>query len=204
MNRVEQAMRDREAIARIPGATHETQTAASVAGTAFRDPAGDSGDANAAELQRVHGNDNLAPLVIDLDGALSRTNMLLECTLAFIRHRPLRIFQVLSWLAKGRSVLKQELTRCVPLDAMALPLDPALAAYAAGEKAKGRKVYLAVTEDHPIAQSMANRWGFDGVLVHDASSADQQGRDAGEEAFPSGFTHAGGSGTEFSAWPRAQ
>ena len=42
-------------------------------------------------------------LVIDLDGTLLQTNVLIECALSLIRRNPLTIFRMLIWLLTGRA-----------------------------------------------------------------------------------------------------
>lgn len=147
------------------------------------------------EPQRAHSGSELEPLVIDLDGVLMRPNMLAEHALAYIRHHPLRILQVLFWLLKGRSVLKWELARRVPPDAMVLPLSMAMEAYAAGEKAKGRKIYLAAAGSDPVARSVVDRCGFfDGVLAdRGVGSVARSRHKAVGEVFDPGLAYAGGS-----------
>lgn len=112
-----------------------------------------------------------SPLVVDLDGTLLSSDMLLECILAFVRRHPLGVFRILLWLLRGRACLKQELARAVELNTAMLPLNPVLAAYVASEKARGRRVYLATATDLSLAQPIAERcWFFDGVLASDGPS----------------------------------
>ena len=49
------------------------------------------------------------PLCVDLDGTLVKTDMLLECALRLIKHRPLMMFQMIIWLCRGKATLKREI-----------------------------------------------------------------------------------------------
>src|SRR5690349_18009617 len=49
------------------------------------------------------------PLVIDLDGTLLRSDLLMETCLLFLRDQPLRLLQPLQWLLKGKAALKRQL-----------------------------------------------------------------------------------------------
>ena len=146
-----------------------------------------------------------APLVIDLDGTLIRTNMLLECALAYLKQTPLALFQMMLWLLRGRVYLKAELARRVALDPALLPLNSSVQAYGMAEKARGRQVYLATAADVGIAQSIANHCGFfDGVFAsHDGVNLKgQQKADALCRLFPAGFSYAGDCRADYPVWAR--
>ena len=51
------------------------------------------------------------PLVVDLDGTLVKTNLLLESLLALFREKPKYIFVLPLWLLKGKAYLKQQVSR---------------------------------------------------------------------------------------------
>jgi len=145
-------------------------------------------------------------LVIDLDGTLLQTNVLIECALSLIRRNPLTIFRMLIWLLTGRAKLKQQLARLAALDTGSLPLNPSVEAYAAGEKARGRKVYLATAADRVMAEAIAGRCGFfDGVLASDGN-VNLKGRrkaDALGDLFAERFAYAGDSRADVPVWSRA-
>jgi 4-hydroxybenzoate polyprenyltransferase len=164
------------------------------------------GDCATAAPDGEDDRNDVGPLVIDLDGTLLQTNVLIECALSLIRHNPLVIFQMLVWLLKGRANLKQELARRAALDTASLPLNPAVEAYAASEKAKGRKIYLATAADRVMAEAIATRCGFfDGVLASDGK-VNLKGRRKAEalgNLFPGQFAYAGDSRADVPVWSRA-
>ena len=143
------------------------------------------------------------PLVLDLDGTLVRGNLLVETACAFLRQFPLKALMLLVWLVRGRAVLKQELARRADVDVEALPLNDELIAYAAGQAAEGRLVYIATAADRGIAEQVAQRIPFiSGVLASDgrvnlkgANKARQL-----EERFPNGFDYAGDARADLAVW----
>ncbi|ACL60436.1 UbiA family prenyltransferase [Methylobacterium nodulans] len=147
-----------------------------------------------------------APLVVDLDGTLLRTNLLFECALAFLRLNPLGVIAIVYWLIRGRARLKQELARRVLLDPKLLPLNEAFYDYLAAERARGRKTYLATAADGAIARAVAECYGpFDGVLASDGV-INLKGRRKAEalaRAFPQGFAYAGDSRADYPIWSLA-
>jgi len=145
-------------------------------------------------------------LVVDLDGTLLRGNVLIEQALVLLRSRPWALFRIPLWLLKGRAYLKQQLARSAPVDIASLPLNPAVERYAAAEKARGRKVYLATAADRATAEAIAARCGFfDGVLASDGEVNLKGRRKAAEldRTLPGRFAYAGDSRVDMPVWARA-
>lgn len=65
------------------------------------------------------------PLVIDLDGTLLRTDLLLEGIIALLRRNPL----MLLWLPRGRAFFKRRIAEGAVLDVATLPANAALLAH---------------------------------------------------------------------------
>lgn len=110
------------------------------------------------------------PLVVDLDGTLIRSDLLIESFLLLIKHNFLAIFSVLLWLLKGKAFLKAEIARRVDIPVELLPYNPELIAYLKVEKAAGRQIILATASHVRYAHSVAQHLGlFDDVLATDES-----------------------------------
>ena len=112
------------------------------------------------EVERVVSEIRATPLVLDVDGALLRTDLLYETALAYVRANPLRILQILLWLLRGRAVLKQELASRVELNVNDLPASEDLVAYAVEAAAHGREVCIATAADGKLARAVAARFPF--------------------------------------------
>ena len=98
---------------------------------------------------------NTPPLVIDLDGTLLRSDLLLESGLLFLRSRPTRALLPLKWLLSGKVHLKEQLAKSTPLDVAHLPYDPEVIAFIKEEKAKGRVIVLATASHKIYAEQVA-------------------------------------------------
>ena len=66
-------------------------------------------------------NKIVSNFVVDLDGTLIKTDLLYETSLEFIRDNPFKIFTLIFWLLKGKSVLKHKLASVSKLDITLLP-----------------------------------------------------------------------------------
>jgi len=108
------------------------------------------------------------PLIVDLDGTLIKTDLLIESFARLLRQAPLALFALPVWLLKGRAYLKHKIAERVELDPTLLPYRTALVEYLRGEHDKGRPVVLATASDERLAQRVADHLKiFDLVLASD-------------------------------------
>jgi 4-hydroxybenzoate polyprenyltransferase/phosphoserine phosphatase len=113
----------------------------------------------------------LTPLVVDLDGTLIETDLLIESILRLLREEPLALFSLPRWLLKGRAYLKQQVAGRTEIDPTLLPYRSALLDYVRAERVKGRKVVLATASDQRLANQVAAHLKlFDQVLASDGST----------------------------------
>ena len=111
------------------------------------------------------------PLVVDLDGTLVKTDLLLETASQFVLAQPLRCFKLLSWLAQGKSAMKSHLAQDTSIDARALPYNEELLTWLKQEKTQGRVIVLATASHRLLAEQVADHLGlFDEVLATDGST----------------------------------
>jgi 4-hydroxybenzoate polyprenyltransferase/phosphoserine phosphatase len=108
----------------------------------------------------------LRPLVVDLDGTLIRTDLLVESASQFLIQHPLQFFKPLLWLLRGKTVLKTELAQRVQLDASALPYNAEVLDWLRAEKQSGRRLVLATASHRVLAEQVAQHLNlFDEVLA---------------------------------------
>jgi phosphoserine phosphatase len=108
------------------------------------------------------------PLVVDLDGTLLRTDLLLESALRLIKQKPWLVLWMPLWLLRGRAYLKREIFQRVQIDVSLLPSNEELLAWLTDEKSRGRRLILATASDYQQACSVAEPFGlFDTVLGSD-------------------------------------
>ena len=148
------------------------------------------------------------PLVVDLDGTLLRSDLLLETGMAFVRHRPLKALRLFKWLVKGKAALKANLARAVDIDVTVLPYDPAVLDLVNSARNSGRKVVLATASHISLAERIAEHLGiFDQVLASDekVNLSSHRKRDLLVEHFGvKGFDYVGNSSDDLSVWEVAR
>jgi 4-hydroxybenzoate polyprenyltransferase len=107
------------------------------------------------------------PLYVDLEGALVKSNLLIECLLDSLR-RPEFWWQLPSWLSRGYSYFKSQLARHATLDPALVPYNSELLAYLRSEHRRGRRVVLVSGLNRRLAEPIAAHLGcFDHVIAPD-------------------------------------
>ena len=96
-----------------------------------------------------------APLCVDLDGTLVKTDLLFELLMLLVKRRPLDLFRVPGWLLKGRAHLKQKLALSVKLDVTCLPYREPLLSFLREQRAAGRGLPLATAAADRVAGQLA-------------------------------------------------
>jgi 4-hydroxybenzoate polyprenyltransferase len=104
-----------------------------------------------------------APLAVDLEGTLVKTDVAIEALLALARQDILLLLTCPFWLLGGRAALRREVARRVTLDIESLPFDRALVAYLERERRAGREIALVSATDGRIARAIAAHLG---VFTH--------------------------------------
>jgi 4-hydroxybenzoate polyprenyltransferase len=106
------------------------------------------------------------PLVVDLDGTLIRTDMLVESASQFLIQHPFQFFKPLLWLLRGKTTLKTELAKRVQIEVSALPYNAEVLDWLRAEKQTGRRIVLATASHRMIAEQVAQHLQlFDEVLA---------------------------------------
>jgi phosphoserine phosphatase len=147
------------------------------------------------------------PLIVDLDGTLVRSDVLVEMGFAFLARLPFRALMIPIWIAKGKAHLKSRISEAVALDVATLPYDDAVLARIRAAHAQGRPVYLASAADERVVQSVAQHLGvFEGWFASDGkvnlsaeSKADLLVKAFGER----GFDYIGNGRADLPVWSRA-
>lgn len=156
----------------------------------------------------INASPPLPPLVVDLDGTLLRSDLLLETGMAFVRSHPLQAYKPLAWLSKGKIALKEGLARKSDIDVTVLPYDPAVIEVIEAERALGRQTILATASHESLAGRVAEHLQlFDLVLATDSTrnlSAHRK-RDVLVELYgQGGFDYMGNSMDDICVWEAAR
>ena len=147
------------------------------------------------------------PFVVDLDGTLLRSDMLVESAFAFLRHNPFRALAPLSWLSAGKANLKAKLAAEVQLNVTSLPYDQQVIAFLEQEKGAGRTIVLATASHQDFAEAIATHLGlFDRVIAThgDINLSARTKRDVlVREYGGKGFDYVGNSRDDLKVWAAA-
>ncbi len=102
----------------------------------------------------------LAPLAVDLDGTLIRSDSLHEGLINVVRLRPLEMLSVVRSLKDGKAAFKREVVRHALPAAASLPYNTELLAYLHAQKATGRTIGLFTAADQSVADDVAAHVGL--------------------------------------------
>ena len=144
------------------------------------------------------------PLVIDVDGTLLKTDLLLEAALQMAARHPFQVWRLLVWLAKGKAALKTSLADMGDPGTATVPLRPEIVQLIRSAQAIGRPVYLASASDRRFVESVAARvGGISGVFATDSkinlagrAKADRLVREFGH----GGFDYVADADVDFAVW----
>lgn len=100
------------------------------------------------------------PLVVDLDGTLVKTDLLLEAMVSLLSKNPGLIFSIFFWPFKGKVFFKQEIAKRIELDIANLPYQSSFLEYLQTEYSQGRTLILATGASKIYATLVAKHLGL--------------------------------------------
>jgi 4-hydroxybenzoate polyprenyltransferase/phosphoserine phosphatase len=145
-------------------------------------------------------------LVVDLDGTLVNSDMLVENLFLFLRHHPLRLFSLLFWLMRGKAHFKRRLADAVLPNVESLPYNRSLLTWLQRQHEAGFKLVLATASDKRIAQTVADHVGiFEEVLATESQNlSSYRKRDVLVGRFgENGYAYVGNSSADLPVWRSA-
>ncbi|MGC2503445.1 MAG: UbiA family prenyltransferase [Silvibacterium sp.] len=124
-----------------------------------------------AESTPVVEGKTVRALCVDLDGTLVKSDTLVDSLLLLVRTHPVQAALAPLWLRGGKAAFKAQVASRVTLDVSHLPWNRRLLDYLTGQRAMGRKLYLATGADSSVAQRVADHLGlFEAVLASDGET----------------------------------
>jgi len=147
------------------------------------------------------------PLVVDLDGTLLRTDILLESAISYLRHYGVHSLKLPFWLFRGKANLKARIAERTTLDIITLPYNESVITFL--EQEKGRRPLVLATASHRFyAQQIADHLGlFDQVIAsdHDCNLSSGRKRDRLVALFGErGYDYMGNSYADLDVWRSAR
>ncbi len=161
----------------------------------------DSGIADLMEREQV-------PLVVDLDGTLSRTDTLHEALLEIAGSAPAKLFGLAAALPKGRSVFKARVADHVVMAPDRLILDPDVRNTIEAARIEGRRTLLVSAADQRQVDAVATATGlFDEAIGSDESrnlKGDEKAAYLVDRFGVGGFDYIGDSQADIPVWRSAR
>ncbi|MFB9150834.1 UbiA family prenyltransferase [Roseovarius ramblicola] len=146
-------------------------------------------------------------LVVDLDGTLLRSDMLLESFWSAVGRDWRSVFLSVAALTRGRAALKHHLAMASAVDAATLPYDPEVVAFVETWRRSGGRTALVTASDRVLAEAIATHLGiFDEVHGSDGHrnlKGERKGRFLEERFGSGGFAYMGDSTADLPVWARA-
>jgi 4-hydroxybenzoate polyprenyltransferase/phosphoserine phosphatase len=148
------------------------------------------------------------PLVVDLDGTLIRSDILIESGFAYLKACPHRFYKPLLWLAReGKPGLKSRLADATHVDVAVLPYDATVLEWLRVERNSGRTLVLATASHERYARAISAHLGlFDQTFASDETvnlSAHKKRERLVAEYGEKGFDYAGNSHDDIAVWQSA-
>nr|WP_082929014.1 UbiA family prenyltransferase [Rhizobium aegyptiacum] len=100
------------------------------------------------------------PLVVDLDGTLVRSDLLIETAFAELSRRPYSIVDLIGALSRGKACLKHRLSQPMDFDPAILPYDAEVLNVIKAAREEGRPVYLASATHERLVRAVADHLGL--------------------------------------------
>jgi 4-hydroxybenzoate polyprenyltransferase len=165
-------------------------------------------DLGQSKAQRPEQRSSLPPLVVDLDGTLLKTDLLLESILALVKQHPVQALALPLWLLKGKARFKREIGRRVSLEVERLPYRQELLDYLRSQHARGRTLVLATATDAQPARQVAEHLQlFDSFMASDGvvNLSGEKKRQHLVSAFgEKGFDYVGNGRADLAVWRSAR
>lgn len=157
--------------------------------------------------QKFTGNPQV-PLVIDLDGTLIKSDLLIETFLALLAARPADALASLLSLKNGRAAFKANLALYDLVDFGALPFHEDVLAFIRQEHEQGREIHLVTAANERLAEAVARTVGLF-VASHGSDgvtnlSGDEKARFVCKTFGPQNFDYIGNSEHDIPAWRHAR
>jgi 4-hydroxybenzoate polyprenyltransferase/phosphoserine phosphatase len=146
------------------------------------------------------------PLVVDMDGALLRTDTTFEGLARALFAKPFTTMLACVSILRGRAAFKRAIASIVQIDVESLPLREDFVVHLKQERARGRHLHLVSGSDHQVVERVAARLGLFESAQGSSSGRNLKGGNKARflvERFGQ-FAYAGDSPADLKVWSYAQ
>jgi 4-hydroxybenzoate polyprenyltransferase len=147
------------------------------------------------------------PLVVDLDGTLLPSDLLVETGIAYLALGPKAWMTLFGALKGGRAAIKAAIAKEIAVDPTVLPYNADVLALIAAAREAGRPVYLASASNEAYVSAIAAHLELDGWFASNASenlAGSAKTRRLVEAFGEFGFDYIGDSRADLAVWPAAR
>lgn len=149
-----------------------------------------------------------APLVVDLDGTLIRSDVLVESIFSALASDPWHAVALLKAARAGKASLKECAARLSQIDVASLPYDQRILDLIAQAREDGRKVFLASASHESLVAAIAKHLGvFDGYFASSGTlnlKAEAKAERLVTEFGKGGFDYIGNDVADLPVWNQAR
>lgn len=152
-------------------------------------------------------SNDAAVLLIDLDYALIRADLLAEAALAFLTANPLRIPYFLTWMLRGRAYVKRRLAETTTLDPKLIPVNEKVVELALEAKRRGRQVFAVTASGDEFTRKIAARFPFLDRVISSDGNTDLTGPQKAalvSERCRGAYDYVGASASDVDVWKNAR
>jgi 4-hydroxybenzoate polyprenyltransferase/phosphoserine phosphatase len=152
--------------------------------------------------------ESVPPLVVDLDGTLIRSDLLVESFFAYLGAEPLRVLSLATALRRGKAPFKADIARRVAIDPAHLPYDERVLSLIRDARDNGGRVFLASASNERYVRDVAEHLGlFDGWFASTDSenlSSSTKAQRLVEAFGEKGFDYIGNDRADLPVWSSAK
>ena len=146
------------------------------------------------------------PLIVDLDGTLLRSDLLIESTVSLLKQNFFYLFLLPIWLTGGKAKLKHEIASRVDIDVTNLPFNQPFLTYLRQEQQTGRQLILATASHTKFAHQIAEHVGLFQNVIATETGTNLKGTEklkAIQTKHPE-FAYAGNEAADIPIWREAK
>ena len=165
-------------------------------------------DAPPPEPAAATGAQPAVPLVVDLDGTLIRSDLLVESFLALMAADPVAAARAVGSLKEGKAALKAKIADSADIDVATLPYDEVVLAMVREARAQGRETCLVSASDHRYVRAVADHLQLFDTVEGTADGANLSGATKAAHLVDrfgdGGFDYVGDAPVDAAVWAKAR